>query len=119
MKTLLVIPFILTFLSTSIFADDQGRSLFEKKCISCHLIDKPKEKSAIKAPPIVVMVPRMREFIEDNKSVETHINEFVLDPTERKAICPAVDIFGLMPSMKGELTKEELAIIAKWMVDNF
>lgn len=119
MKTLLVISLVLTYFSTQSFSAEEGRVLFEKKCLSCHLLSKPEVKSAIKAPPLSVMVPRMREFIEENKSVETHINEFVLDPTERKAICPAVDIFGLMPTMKGELTKEELAIIAKWMVDHF
>ncbi|MFT7824642.1 MAG: hypothetical protein ABXS92_07760 [Sulfurimonas sp.] len=72
----------------------------------------------MKAPPLSIMVPRMREFIFDS-SVEEHINDFVLDPTERKAICPAVDIFGLMPSLKGKVTKEELAAIAEWIVENF
>lgn len=119
MKLLLVTSLLFTCFSTIIFAEDQGRLLFEKKCMSCHLLYKPKDTSKLKSPPLDVMVPQMREFIEDNKSVETHINDFVLDPTERKAICPAVDIFGLMPSLKGELTKEELAMIARWMVKHF
>lgn len=119
MRTLLIFSLIFTFSSIQSVAGEEGSLLFEKHCMRCHLLYKPKDTGGIKAPPLEIMVPRMREFIPDNTTVEAHINDFVLDPTERKAVCPAVDIFGLMPSMEGNLTKEELARIAKWMVDHF
>ena len=119
MKPLLILFLIFTFFSTHSLAEKQGKRLFETHCLSCHLLYKPKDTSGIKAPPLEIMVPRMREFIPDNTTVEAHINDFVLDPTERKAVCPAVDIFGLMPSLEGNVTKEELARIAKWMVEHF
>ena len=76
--------------------------------------------SQIKAPPLQMMVWKLgKTFNHDRDKFEAHINDFVLNPSKEKALCPAVKRFGVMPSQKGKITKEELAIISEWIVDNF
>jgi cytochrome c len=49
------------------------------------------------------------------------ISEYALNPQESKAVCMPQKIkrFGLMPSQKENVSKEELQTIATWMYDNF
>jgi len=49
------------------------------------------------------------------------IADYVLHPSKEKALCKPQKIkrFGLMPSQKGNVTKEELEKIAGWLYDNF
>ena len=49
------------------------------------------------------------------------ISEYALNPEKPKAVCMPQKIkrFGLMPSQKGNVSKEELQTIAAWMYENF
>lgn len=120
MKKLFLLPLAVVFLSLGSIADDHnGEELFKEKCISCHLIYKPADTSKLKAPPLQMMVWKLGQTFKDREKFEAHINDFVLEPSIKKARCPTVKRFGLMPSQKGKVTKEELAVIAEWIVDNF
>jgi len=57
---------------------------------------------------------------DKNKGVE-FIKDYVINPTEAKAHCMPQKIkhFGLMPSQKGNVTLEELEVIANWMFENY
>lgn len=83
------------------------------------MIYKPSDKTTLKAPPLQMMAWRLNQLFDDPDELEMHIKDFVLNPTEEKALCPAVEWFGLMPSMEGNITKEELGIIAEWIVESF
>ena len=73
MRKLLTVPFLWMLLTLFVSADDHnGKVLFEKKCMSCHLLNKPEDRSKMKAPPLGIMVPRMREFI-DGADRKTHV----------------------------------------------
>ena len=121
MKKLLLSALVMVGLTSLGVADDHnGEELFKEKCISCHLIYKPEDMSQIKAPPLQMMVWKLgKTFNHDPEKFEAHINDFVLNPTIEKALCPAVKRFGVMPSLEGKITKEELAVIAEWIVENF
>ena len=117
-KTIFIIASLLT-INSSVLAKSQGEKIFEAKCMSCHTMGKPKDISKAVAPPIKgVMFHMNEEFANDKEMIEDHINDIVMNPTKEKAICKSVERFGLMPSQKGNLTKEELAIVAKWMVND-
>jgi cytochrome c len=104
-------------LSTSLFANN-AKQLFESKCMSCHTIKPPKDKSTMVAPPMKGVMFHMVDEIKETQKIREHFNEFVLNPTKEKAICKSVKRFGLMPSLKGQITKEELAIVTDWILKN-
>jgi cytochrome c len=117
-KTVLLIASLLT-LNSSIFAKSEGKKIFETKCMSCHTMGMTEDIKKATAPPIKGVVFHMNEAFSNNKKmIEKHINDIVMNPTLDKAICQSVKRFGLMPSLKGSITKEELATVAKWMVND-
>jgi cytochrome c len=70
-------------------------------------------------PPVKGVMYHMREEFNNDEDIEAHIQDFVLEPTLEKALCKSVRRFGLMPSQKDNVTKEELKIISEWMTKNF
>jgi len=118
-KYLLIVSLI--FSSLSLYANDaaQAESLFEKKCSTCHVYYRPDDINTLVAPPIKGVVRHLRSDFKSQQEIISHVQEFVLNPTHEKAICPSVQRFGLMPSQNGVVTKEELAVIAKWMLEKF
>ncbi len=103
--------------TSGLYAND-GAQLFEQKCAVCHPMKRPADKSTMIAPPAMGLMYHMGEDIGSDEKILSHINDFVMNPTKEKAICPSVKRFGLMPSQKGSITKEELNIVAKWMIEN-
>ncbi|VAY87931.1 hypothetical protein MNB_ARC-1_556 [hydrothermal vent metagenome] len=119
MKNNILILASVIALSSVANANSKGKELFMAKCTSCHTIGKPSNISNVVAPAIKgVMFHMNEEFANDKEMIEDHINDIVLNPTKEKAICKSVRRFGLMPSQKGNITKEDLALIAKWMVND-
>lgn len=110
----ITLSLILT-LNINLFASD-GEKLFQEKCASCHTIEIPADKSTLIAPPLKGFMFHMSEHFKTKKEMLAHINSFVMDPSEEKAVCKGVRRFGLMPSQKGLLTQKELNTIAKWIV---
>lgn len=99
-------------------ADMDGGKLFEAKCAVCHSMSKPSGQSTVVAPPARGIMFHMGEAFGSKEKIKNHINDFVLAPSKEKAICKSVKRFGLMPSQKGAVSKEELEVIAEWMVEN-
>lgn len=123
MKTniiLLLLGSIFLFTSTS-YAEISGEKLFDAKCASCHVKMRPSDISTLVAPPAMGVMRHVKMTYETKEEAVTFITEYTLAPQENKAVCMADKIkrFGLMPSQKGNVTKEELTVIAEWMYDNF
>lgn len=119
MKRLAIVA-IVAGISMSVNASEmEGKKLFEAKCAMCHSMSRPDGKTQQVAPPARGVVFHMSEAFDSKSDMIAHINDFVLDPTAEKAICKSVKRFGLMPSQKGAVSKEELATIADWMVNNY
>lgn len=108
--------------------------IFAKKCVVCHNLTKPKDKTLrkeIAAPPIKIVMKNLMIGIDaieepaNKQELNTMTIEFIKDylfvPTRDKAYCEDISFqkFGMMPSMKGFLTKNEAAIVAPWVVEKF
>lgn len=107
--------FILSLYATAMMADS-AQTLFEQKCAMCHTVSKTFDRNSVVAPPASRLMMHMNvEFESDEKKI-AHIKDFVMNPTEAKAICPSIRRFGLMPSQKDNVTEAELDNIAEWMV---
>ncbi|MDF1875715.1 c-type cytochrome [Sulfurimonas sp. SAG-AH-194-I05] len=114
--------FILTLLSllafTNIQANPTGKELFIQKCTSCHSINMPKSQKDLHAPPAVGVMFHLNNHFDNNEDLIAHIESFTMNPTREKAICKSIRRFGIMPSQKGKLTKEELSLIAQWLAND-
>lgn len=96
-------------------------SLFDQKCGACHLKTRPTDMSSLIAPPAIGVMRHVKTAYHNKKSAVAFVVDYVLHPSEKKALCMPQKIrrFGLMPSQKGNVTKEELEAIAAWMYDRF
>jgi len=99
----------------------KGEVLFTQKCASCHSTTRPKDMSTVIAPALVGVMHHLKMTHPDKSKSVAFIKDYALNPSEDKAICMPEKIkrFGLMPSQKGNVTEEELEVIANWMFDNF
>ena len=123
---------ILILISLSLTASEL---LFDQYCVSCHFKQKitfeqmKAQKQHIKAPPISVVMERMKKFIivkiddEDvQKAVITaFMKDYILEPSIDKGICHVNCYvqFGTMPSQKGKVPPEKLDEIVSWVYDNY
>jgi cytochrome c len=115
LKSILVV----LVLSLSLFASS-GKQIFDAKCTSCHNIMPPQsktERKAVIAPPIGNILFHLGQEFKNQEDIKKHIVNFTLNPTKEKAICNSVKRFGLMPSQKGNITKEELEKVADFLTD--
>ena len=73
------------------------------------------------APPIMGVMRHVKMTYPDKEVAVKFMAEYVLEPSKNKAVCMPQKIqrFGLMPSQKGNVTKEELEKINSWLFDNF
>ena len=109
--------------------------LYDEHCVACHFKQQitfeqmKAQKQHLKAPPISVVMERIKEFIVVNiddedvqKAVVTaYMKDYVLEPSIDKGICHANCYvqFGEMPSQKGIVEPEEVELIVSWLYDNY
>ena len=112
-----------------------GEKVFEKACASCHIkmITKPelmKVMKTVKAPPMIEVSSQLKDNIKIVEDIDDEIHRavviaFIKDyvdyPHLDKSMCTgaALDRFGLMPSLKGKLSEEELNAVAAWVYDYY
>ena len=112
-----------------------GEQVFEKACASCHIkmISKPelmKIMKTVKAPPMIEVSSQLKDNIKIVEDIDDEIHRavviaFIKDyvdyPDLDKSMCTgaALDRFGLMPSLKGKLSEEELNAVAAWVYDYY
>lgn len=108
----------------------RGEKLFNDKCLICHIKNKPGGKyvQSLSAPPMTRVVMHVRRAFTDSltgiinsEKAMDFITDYVLYPAEEKALCEPSRIksFGLMPSLKGSVSTDELELISGYMVEDF
>jgi cytochrome c len=110
---------LLVIFSISLFASS-GQKLFEEKCMTCHSKTPPsskQERMDLVAPPIGNVLYHLDQEFKTPEEIKKHIVEFTLNPSKEKAICNSVKRFGVMPSQKENVTKEELSAIADFLTN--
>ena len=112
-----------------------GEQVFEKNCVSCHIKMITKDEllkviKTVKAPPMIEVSSQLKGNIKivDDLDDEIHravviafIKDYVEYPHLDKSMCRpmALDKFGVMPSLKGKLSAEELDAVAAWVYDYY
>lgn len=92
-----------------------GEKLLETKCYVCHS-PTANEKEGRIAPPMAAIKARYLKERYDKTEFIKHIQEFVANPTEDKALMyGAVKRFGVMP--KQQFAKEDIKQIAEYVYD--
>ncbi|MBU0632186.1 cytochrome c [bacterium] len=101
-----------------------GQALFEEKCAVCHTKEKPTPeiRATMIAPPAMGLMFNLKKtFNNDKQASLAFMQDYAVAPSAEKAKCmpQAIKRFGLMPSLKGSVTPEELALITEYMYDTF
>ena len=101
----------------------EGSKLFDQKCSICHIKTKPTPqiRQTMVAPPIMGVMFHIKEKYSNKDEAVKFISDYVINPSKDKALClpKSIKKFGLMPSQKKNVTKEELKKIAEYIYDNF
>jgi len=102
-------------------ASQDAQKLFDTKCLACHTKTRPTDMNSVVAPAVMGVMRHIKMSYPKKEDAVAFISDYVLDPQAKKAICMPQKIkrFGLMPSQKGNVTKEEVKIIASWLYDNY
>ena len=109
--------------------------LYDEHCVSCHFKQQitfeqmKAQKQHLKAPPISVVMERVKEFIVikvDDEDVQKAVitafmKDYIMEPSIDKGICHVNCYvqFGTMPSQKELIEPEELDEIVSWVYDNY
>jgi hypothetical protein len=120
LKQILIPIGVLLTLSSSLLASPSAEKLFDDKCAACHVKVKPADFSTLVAPPAMGVVRHVKMNYNDRDEAIKFIVDYTLNPQRDKSVCmpQTIQKFGLMPSQKANVTKEELEEIAEWMYDN-
>lgn len=120
MKKLLLLPLLIAA-STLLQASEDIEALAESKCGKCHLmgaVTKEKIKN-IQAPPYWGMAKKVKAAYSSEEEMIAFIVDYSLNPSADKMLFPkeTKDRFGIMPSVKGKATEEEIRKIAKYFLN--
>ncbi len=105
-----------------------GKTLMESRCAACHNLDIPPETfPEEKAPPMMAVAFHIYDFIDVSTPAEkipasiAFVKDYVFNPSIEKSFCDkkSLDDYGLMPSLKGKLTEEELGAVAVYMFEYY
>ncbi len=103
-----------------------GETLIEQKCAMCHNLKMPPDTYADeKAPPMMAVVFHLKDFMKITMKDEKYskfipfVQDYVINPSIKKSYCDKESLksYGVMPSQKGKVTKDELKAIASYMYD--
>jgi len=122
-KTFLLTPILTLTLLSVAQALPTGEELTKTKCAMCHTLNipTPQEMQTLKAPPFNAVLFHAKDALKEEKAVKKHIVEFTINPVVSKSVCESNKVakYGLMPSQKGSVSKEELAKIADYLYDTY
>lgn len=117
-KTLL----LLSLASTMMFASS-GAELIKANCASCHILELPSPDMVptMKAPAMDAVVFHINLGMSNKKEIKAFIMDYAMNPKASKSVCESdkVQKFGVMPSLKGKISEQDLGAIADYMMENF
>jgi len=105
-----------------------GEELLDQKCSSCHNLDMPpKNYDNEVAPSMMAVTFHLKDFIKTNNPSELEakmsdfVQDYVINPSASKSFCDkeSLENYGVMPSQKGKVSKDELRAISHYMYDTY
>lgn len=107
----------------------QGEKLFTKVCTKCHRTSPPKsqeDRKSMLAPPIMGVMFHVNDGIKaEPENKKQKVIDFIVDyahnPSAEKSFCEkgAIKRFGVMPTQKENITKEELTLVAHYLYQKY
>ena len=124
MRHLIKTIFALLILTIITFANENSLEiLINKKCASCHVLNIPNpiELANVTAPPMNAVMYHVKSELNSVAKQKAFIIQYSLNPQPKDAVCTStkVDKFGVMPSLKGKVTEEELEKISSYLIEEF
>lgn len=117
-KTLL----LLTTATTMIWASN-GAELVKTNCASCHMLTTPTPDMipTLSAPAMDAVGFHINLTIANKKDAEAFIVDYVQNPDVSKTVCESNKVakFGVMPSLKGKVSEQDLKTIAAYVMEKF
>jgi hypothetical protein len=97
--------------------------LIQNNCASCHTLGMPHPStiSSLPAPPMNAVIFHLKSEVKSYEKQKEFIVNYALNPKAELSVCDMtkVEKFGVMPSLKGKVSKEELILIAKNLLTDF
>jgi len=113
----------MTTLLSVTYATPSGAELTQTKCATCHMMEvpKPEQLSDLKAPVIHAVLFHVKLAHQKKEDQKQFIMDYVLNPDISKSVCESnkVKQFGVMPSQKANVSKEELEKIAEHLIETY
>lgn len=113
---------LLSLTGTIIFAAS-GAELTKANCASCHMLTTPTPDMipTMEAPPMDAVMFHINLVKQKKKEVKDFIIDYVQYPDASKSVCEShkVQKFGVMPSLKGKVSVQDLETIAEYMIANY
>ena len=115
-------------IATSVLFAKSGEELFLQHCASCHAqiigIDESGGETTYiteNAPYVADVIRKLKAKTKSKEDFISFISDYVNDPYARKSLYgkKAIKKFGLMPSLKGALSEEEISRLAKHLYDGY
>ena len=120
-QTLSIIGMIAATSSTLQADEKSGEALFKANCTACHVTVHPEDESKLTAPPIMGAVRHVKMNHATKETAVKFMVDYIQNPTKEKAACEAhsIEKFGLMPSLKGVVSEDDLRKIAEYVYDTY
>ena len=121
MKRILTTALLCAAAAATLFADD-GKSLFAQNCASCHITHQPQsreERMNLQAPLAAGVMWHIKQDFPSKEKALAFIVDYAKHPDAKKAICPSIRRFGVMPDVASHLSDEQLRLIAEYWYDNY
>lgn len=97
--------------------------IVQSKCATCHMLEKPTPDMipTLKAPPMEAVMYHTKLVMHDKETIKAFITDYVINPAAKKSVCESnkVQQYGVMPSLKGSVSKEELSKISEYLIEHY
>lgn len=104
-------------------ATEIGERLYIEKCSYCHFETRPSfdKMNTMVAPPMMGVLYHVTEVKRNKGDAVAFMSDYIMNPDRSKALCQkqSIDKFGVMPSQKDILTRDEARIVSEYIYDRF
>ncbi|MCF6201324.1 MAG: c-type cytochrome [Hydrogenimonas sp.] len=108
---------------SSLLAKDDIAKTVERECYICHLSPNPTAEQVknMAAPPMWGVVRHLKRDLKDKERFLSFVSDYIMEPSADKMRFnkEAMKRFGLMPSMKGSLSKKEAKRVAEYLYETY
>jgi len=121
---LIILALLILFVSPTMAKENEKiKTLIQNNCASCHSLGMPPPNtiSSLPAPPMNAIIFHVKHELKSYEKQKEFIVNYSLDPKPELSVCDMtkVEKYGVMPSLKGKVSEENLNLIAKDLLENF